>query len=367
MFNQVLPDFLKMLQPSDPLMKSQAFTEYGQPLQEVVTDTPVPMGTEVLVKINYCGVCHSDLHIHDGYFDFGGGKHLDVKGARQLPFTLGHEIEGEVVALGSDAKGVSIGARKAVYPWIGCGSCSACGRGDEHLCNRHRHLGITANGGFATHLLLPHPRYLFDYSGVEASIAGTYMCSGLTAYSAIKKTGLMGSSEPLLIVGLGGVGMMALQFARVMLNMPPLAADIDEAKLAAAKQAGAQIYQPKDAASAKQLIKDTDGGVLAAIDFVGSEASLAFAMGAVRKGGRVLVVGMMGGALSMPIPLFPMRSIGIDGSFVGSLAETQEMLELVKTGKIAPIPIEERPLEAASRSLDDLRAGRIIGRVVLKV
>lgn len=349
-------------------MRSQAFTDYGQPLHEVVTDTPVPQGTEVLVKINYCGVCHSDLHIHDGYFDFGGGKHLDIKAARQLPFTLGHEIEGEVAALGPDAKGVSIGARKAVYPWIGCGACAACGRGDEHLCNRHRHLGITANGGFATHLLLPHPRYLFNYEGIEAPIAGTYMCSGLTAFSAIKKCGLEGAREPLLIVGLGGVGMMALQFAKAMLDVAPLAADIDEAKLQAGRIAGAQqVYHSKDPASVKQVIKDTGGGVLAAIDFVGSEASLAFAMGAVRKGGRVIVVGMMGGALSMPIPLFPMRVIGIDGSFVGSLEEARDMLALVRSGKIAPIPIEERPLEAASRSLDDLRAGRIIGRVVLKV
>jgi D-arabinose 1-dehydrogenase-like Zn-dependent alcohol dehydrogenase len=161
---------------------------------------------------------------------------------------------------------------------------------------------------------------------------------------------------------------MALQFARVMLDAAPLGADIDEAKFATAREAGAQhVYNSQDPASLKQLHSDTNGGVLAAIDFVGSESSLAFASGAVRKGGRVLVVGLMGGTLEMPIAMFPLRSIGIDGSFVGSLAETHEMMQLVRTGKIAPIPIEERPLEAASRSLEDLRAGRVIGRLVLNI
>ena len=109
-------------------MKSEAIVDYGQPLKEIVSETPQPKGTEVLLKVTHCGVCHSDVHLHDGYFDLDGGNKLDVRGGRKLPFTLGHEIEGEVIAIGEDAEGVTIGQRRVAFPWIGCGQCrkSAC-------------------------------------------------------------------------------------------------------------------------------------------------------------------------------------------------------------------------------------------------
>ena len=106
-------------------MKSQAITEYGAALQEVEAETPNPSGNEVLVEISHCGVCHSDVHFHDGHFDMGGGNQLDVRGARQTPFTLGHEIEGIVTAIGDDVKDVKVGERRVIYPWIGCGDCIA--------------------------------------------------------------------------------------------------------------------------------------------------------------------------------------------------------------------------------------------------
>lgn len=347
-------------------MKAQAIVEYGQPLVEVVSDTPTPTGTEVLLKVRHCGVCHSDVHLHDGHFDMGGGNQLDVRGGRKLPFTLGHEIEGEVIAVGPDVEGVAVGDFRVAFPWIGCGECPTCNRGDEHLCNRPRNLGIQVAGGYATHAIVPHPRYLLDYTGVKDGLAATYMCSGLTAYSAMKKLDVS-PEERVLVVGLGGVGMMGLQFAKALFDQAPLAADVDEGKLQAAKGSGAhEVYNPKDADALKKLLADTGGGVPAAVDFVGSEASLKFALGAVRKGGQVVVVGLFGGAFSMPIPMLPMRAISIGGSYVGNLQETIEMMELVKAGKVDPIPVTERALEEASRSLDDLRAGTVMGRVVLK-
>jgi D-arabinose 1-dehydrogenase-like Zn-dependent alcohol dehydrogenase len=348
-------------------MKSQAIVEYGQPLQEVTSETPQPKGTEVLLKVTHCGVCHSDVHLHDGYFDLGGGNKLDVRGGRKLPFTLGHEIEGEVVAIGDDAEGVTVGQRRVAFPWIGCGECPTCRRGEEHLCNKPVNLGIQVAGGYATHVLVPHPRYLIDYTGVSQGLAATYMCSGLTAFSAMKKLGDVSPEERVLVVGLGGVGMMGLQFAKAMFASAPLGADVDPQKLQAAKGAGAhEVYNPKDPEALKKLLADTNGGVPAAVDFVGSEASLKFATGAVRKGGQVVVVGLFGGGFSMPIPMFPMRAISIGGSYVGSLAETLEMMDLVKAGKIDPIPVQERPLSDASKTLDDLRQGHVLGRVVLK-
>ena len=347
-------------------MKSQAITEYGAALEAVEAETPTPSGSEVLVDITHCGVCHSDVHFHDGYFDMGNGEKLDTRGARQTPFTLGHEIEGTVSAVGPDVKDVKVGDRKVVYPWIGCGSCADCDNGREHYCNG-RALGVNLPGGFSTHCLVPHERYCLDADGIEPGLASTYMCSGITAYSALKYLDTGDKGEPALIVGLGGVGMMALQFALEMFDEPPLVADLDQNKLQAAMGAGARAaYNPKDPEALKQLQKDTGGGVAGAADFVGAEGSLQFASGALRRGGGVTIVGLFGGGLSMPIPFFPFRAISIGGSLTGSLADTKEMLELVKSGKINPIPVETRDMSEASNTLEDLRQGNILGRVVLE-
>ena len=346
-------------------MKSHSITDYGQPLQPVESETPVPSGREVLVEITHCGVCHSDVHFHDGHFDMGGGEKLDVRGARQTPFTLGHEIEGTVIEVGPDVKNTRVGARTVVYPWIGCGDCPSCDRDEEHYCNG-RALGVNLPGGFSSHCLVPDEKYCLDAGAIEPGLASTYMCSGITAYSALKHLKPFATGDQILIVGLGGVGMMALQFALQMFEKPPLVADLDENKLQAAMGAGASAaYNPKDKTAVKQLLSDTNGGVPAAVDFVGAEGSLNFASGSLRRGGEVKIVGLFGGAFSMPIPFFPFRAISIGGSMTGSLDDTKEMLEIVKAGKINPIPIEFRDMSAASDTLDDLRGGRIIGRVVL--
>ena len=170
---------------------------------------------EVLVRIARCGVCHSDLHMQDGYFTLGDGKQLDVRAGRTLPFTLGHEIAGTVESAGPEAD-AKVGDKVAVYPWIGCGQCPACKFGDENICASPRHLGITVDGGYATHVLVPHPRYLIDYAPLSASYAGALMCSGLTAYAALKRLADRAGRAPLLLVGLGGVGLMGLALTRAM-------------------------------------------------------------------------------------------------------------------------------------------------------
>ncbi len=201
-------------------MHRQSLVDYGKPLQATEAPTPTPKGSEVLLRISHCGVCHSDIHLQDGYFDLGGGQKLDVRGNRPLPFTLGHEIAGTVEAVGPDAQGATKGKRYAAYPWIGCGKCGLCARGDEHLCNAPRVLGVTVDGGYATHVLVPHPRYLLDVEGIAPEIAGALMCSGLTGYGAVKKAVPYLRAGPLMIVGLGGVGMMGLQFARALTDKP---------------------------------------------------------------------------------------------------------------------------------------------------
>ena len=349
-------------------MLSQAVVEFGAPLKEIETPTPEPKGTEVLLKVHNAGVCHSDVHIHDGYFDLGGGNKLPMANI-QLPHTLGHEIEGEVVAVGPEVKDIKIGARYAAFPWIGCGKCPSCLRGEENICvGGPRQLGCNNGcpGGYATHVMVPHPKYLIDYGKTDPALGAAYMCSGVTAYAAMKKVGKLGEKDQVLVLGCGGVGMMGVQFARAMFGKGPLAADIVDSHLEAAKKAGASAtYNPAKDGEAKRLMAETGGGAYAVVDFVGSEKSFAFASQSVRRGGKVIIVGLFGGAMQMPLPMFPFRALGIQGSMVGSLSDTQEMMELVRAGKVDPVPVTRRPLSAANDTLNDLREGRIVGRVVL--
>jgi len=349
-------------------MLSQAVTEFGAPLQALETPTPTPTGTEVLLKVHNAGVCHSDVHIHDGYFDLGGGNKLPMANIK-LPHTLGHEIEGEVIAVGPDVKDIKVGQRYAAFPWIGCGNCASCARGEENICvGGPRQLGCSNGcaGGYASHVIVPHPKYLIDYGKTDSALAAAYMCSGLTAYAAMKKVGHLGPKDQVLVLGCGGVGMMGVQFAKAMFGKGPLAADIVDSHLEAAKKAGASAtYNPKNDGEAKKLMADTGGGAYAVVDFVGSERSFAFASQSVRRGGKIIIVGLFGGAMQMPLPMFPFRTIAIQGSMVGSLDDTHEMMKLVREGKIDPVPVTKRPLNAANDTLNDLREGKIVGRVVL--
>jgi alcohol dehydrogenase, propanol-preferring len=344
----------------------QSLVAYGQPLCETIVDCPAPQGTEVLVRIERCGVCHSDLHLQDGYFELGGEKRLDITKDRPLPFTLGHEIAGVIESAGDAAEDAVVGMHVAVYPWIGCGKCTACQAGDENLCSNHRHLGINADGGFASHVLIPHPRYLLDYAPLSAAFAGPLMCSGLTAYSALKHLGDRPQRGAALLIGLGGVGMMGLAIARALFPQAPIVADIDAGKRNAALAAGAAAaYDPSDPQARREIMKST-GGLLAVCDFVGSDRSLQFATGVLARGGKVVVTGLLGGNFSMAAAMFAIKAMTIEGTLTGTLAEARELLDLARAGKIAPIPTHDRPLNEAQAALDDLRAGRVVGRTVLQ-
>src|SRR5262249_13457803 len=205
----------------------QSLAAYASPLCETVAEMPEPVGSEVVVRISRCGVCHSDGHLQDGYFVLGPDKRLDVTAGRSLPFPLGHEIAGVVERAGPQAQGARVGQEAAVFPWIGCGSCPACAAGEENMCAAPRHLGVYVDGGFATHLLVPHPRYLLDYAPLPAALAAAYMCSGLTAYAALKRLTRHAARGPALLVGLGGVGLMGLSLARAMFPFPPIVSEID--------------------------------------------------------------------------------------------------------------------------------------------
>jgi len=345
----------------------QSLVAYGQPLRETIVDCPTPHGSEVLVRVERCGVCHSDLHVQDGYFALGGDKRLDITKDRVLPFTLGHEIAGVIESAGEAAAGAIIGRRVAIYPWIGCGTCPACRSGEENMCSAHHHLGIAADGGFANYVLIPHSRYLLDYAPLSPAFAGPLMCSGLTAYSALKRLASRAERGPVLLVGLGGVGMMGLALARALFKEPPLVADIDAEKRRAAVAAGAaQAFDPTDPQSRKAVFAAT-GGLLAVCDFVGSEKSLQFSTGVLARGGKVVVTGLLGGNFSIAAAMIAIKAMTIEGTLTGTLAEAHELIALARSGKISPIRTHDRPLNEAQAALDDLRAGRVVGRTVLSV
>ena len=346
-------------------MRSYQFRQYGEPLELVEAADSEPAGTEVLVRVLACGACHSDLHMWEGYFDLGNDRKLDVRSDRTLPFTLGHEIVGKIVAVGPDAEGAAVGDRGVVFPWIGCRSCEICNRDGEHLCLQPRALGTYRNGGFSDRVVVPHPRYLFDYGDTPLELACTYACSGLAAYSALQKIADCPGGQ-IVIIGAGGVGLAALSIEKETSDRQVIIVDIRREKLDAAERLGADhVVDGTDAAAHKQIKRLTNGGAYAILDCVGSEATATLGMGVLARSGVLVVIGLFGGSLQVPLPLLPFKNLTIRGSYLGSLPEMGELMELVRAGRLRPIPIETRALDAAQQTLDDLAAGTIVGRVVL--
>jgi D-arabinose 1-dehydrogenase-like Zn-dependent alcohol dehydrogenase len=350
-------------------MLSYDVVEWGKPLQQAERETPEPKGTEVLLKLKYCGVCHSDVHIRDGYFDLGGGKrfHMSERGMNP-PVTLGHEAYGTVIAAGREAGDVPIGADRLVYPWTGCGACARCGEGLDNHCMAPGYIGIQRGGGYADHLIIPHRRYLIDASGIDPAWAATLSCSGLTTYSAVSKLNPIPREEWVAIIGAGGLGLTAIAMLRAMGHERIVALDIDAAKLDAAGTAGAATtLDGRDADAAKRLREMAGGPIYGAVDLVGATETASLALGALRKGGRLILVGLYGGEISLSLVATIQRALTIQGSYVGTVGELKEVVTLARQGKLKPIPIRKRPLSEVSRTLDELKAGAVVGRVVVEI
>jgi D-arabinose 1-dehydrogenase-like Zn-dependent alcohol dehydrogenase len=348
-------------------MKSYCVTAFGEPLEVREQPTPKPEGAEVLLKVRAAGVCHSDLHLADGGYDIGHGKMLKLADRGiSLPLTMGHEVAGEVVATGAAATGVKPGDVRLVFPWIGCGQCPACRRGTENLCRAPNCIGVHRAGGYADHILVPDAKYLIEIDPLTPAQAAPFACSGLTAFSAIKKLGTLIKTAPVAIIGAGGVGLMGVCLLKALGATKIIVADISETKRDAALKAGAAAaVDAKSPNAVKELSAAAPDGLLAVIDFVGSPQTAALGIGAVARGGHYIVVGLYGGELRYPIPYFPMRALTVQGSYTGSLGELQELMDLARRGAVPGFPVHTHPLAEVNAVLGRLRAGEIVGRSVV--
>ena len=353
-------------------MRSFQVADFNAPLKEVERPTPRPAGTEVLIKVRAAGVCHSDLHIWEGGYELGHGrKPLSLKDRGvSLPRTMGHETVGEVVAFGPDVKEGDKGGLKAgdvalVYPWLGCGKCATCLAGDENMCLKPASLGVYCDGGYADHMTVPHPKYLLDLKGLDPVTAAPYACSGVTTYSALKKVE-KDFNTPIVIFGAGGLGLMALTLLKAMGGRGAIVVDIDARKREAAEKAGALATVDGKAPDAlEQLARKAGEPIRAVIDLVGSAQTAQLGFDCLTKGGKQVIVGLFGGGAPWALPLIPIKAITIQGSYVGNLRETRELLDLVRAKKVVPIPVTTMPLSKANDALVDLQKGKLVGRAVL--
>lgn len=350
-------------------MKCYCLVNFGADLQPRDVPLPEPQGSQVVLRVQAAGVCHSDLHLWEGSYDLGQGKRLMLKDRGiTLPLTLGHETAGVVHKAGPQAKDVKVGGRYLAYPWIGCGKCAACLAELENHCSAPGYLGVNRDGGYADYLLVPDERYLIDIGDLDPAVAAPYACSGLTTYSALAKIGEdILREHPIVIFGAGGLGLMCLQLLKAIGGKGAVVVDIDPAKREAALAAGALgAVDGKAPDAASQIVAAAGGKPLqAAIDLVGAPATTQVGFDCLVKGGKLVIVGLFGGGATWPLALIPMKAVSIIGSYVGSLPELKELMALVLAKKVEPIPVTRYPMSEADAVLHALHAGKVTGRAVL--
>ncbi len=223
-------------------MKAARIVNVNEPLQIQDLKTPKPKGSQILIKIQSAGVCHSDVHVWEGFYEGIDGQQLKTtdRGVK-YPLTPGHEIAGIVDGLGDESEGINKNDRVLVYPWIGDGVCPACRMGEENLCDKPRSIGIYADGGYAEYVLVPSYRYLVKIGDdMDTDTTAPLSCAGLTAYGAVKNANLR-PDDNVVIVGTGGLGLMAIQLVSAVKGANIIAMDLDDQKLDVAKKNGANI------------------------------------------------------------------------------------------------------------------------------
>ena len=335
-------------------MRAVVVNPEGTNVQLVENKEMRPLETgEALVDIEYCGVCHTDLHVAHG--DFG-----KVPGR-----VLGHEGIGIVKEIAPDVKSLKVGDRISVA-WFfeGCGACEYCTTGRETLCRTVKNAGYSVDGGMAEQCIVTADYAVKVPEGLDPAQASSITCAGVTTYKAIKEAQLQ-PGQWTVIFGAGGLGNLAVQYAKKVFNAHVVAVDINNDKLALAKEVGADIvingHEVEDIAA---LIQEKTGGAHSAVVTAVSKVAFNQAVDSVRAGGRVVAVGLPSEMMDLSIVKTVLDGIQVIGSLVGTRKDLEEAFQFGAEGLVVPV-VQKRPVSDAVDVFDEMEAGTIQGRMVL--
>lgn len=307
---------------------------------------------EALLKMQCCGVCHTDLHVKNG--DFG-----DKTGV-----ILGHEGIGVVVEVGPGVTSLKPGDRASVA-WFfqGCGHCEYCNSGNETLCREVKNSGYTVDGGMAEACIVVADYAVKVPDGLDSAAASSITCAGVTTYKAVKSSNIR-PGQWIAVYGLGGLGNLALQYAKNVFNARVIAIDVNDEQLAFAREMGADLVVNARSEDVAKVIQAQTGGAHAAVVTAVSKSAFNSAVDALRAGGRLVAVGLPPEAMSLDIPRLVLDGIEVVGSLVGTRQDLAEAFEFAAQGKVVP-KVTLRPIEDINDIFEEMLEGKIKGRMVI--
>jgi propanol-preferring alcohol dehydrogenase len=336
-------------------MKAAVVHDFTKPLALEEVPVPTPGPGQVLIRVMASGVCHTDLHAAKG----------DWPVKPKLPFIPGHEGVGYVAALGPGVTSLKEGDRVGV-PWLhsACGECEYCLTGWETLCPHQQNTGYSVDGGFAEYVLAPAAYVGRIPDKLDFISAAPILCAGVTTYKGIKETDTR-PGQWIVISGIGGLGHVAVQYAKAM-GLHVAAVDIADEKLALARQLGADLTVNAATQDAATVIQREIGGAHGVLVTAVSVPAFQQALGMARRGGTVSLVGLPPGEFPTPIFDVVLKRITIRGSIVGTRTDLQEALDFAAEGAVKPT-VELQPLDAINTVFERLEKGDVNGRVVLNL
>jgi propanol-preferring alcohol dehydrogenase len=336
-------------------MKAAVLHDFKKPLTIEDVELPEPGPEEVLIRVEACGVCHSDLHVADGDWP-------QMAAITKTPLILGHEIVGHVVETGSKSTGLKAGDRVGV-PWLhwSCGSCEFCREGSENLCTQQKITGVMVDGGYAEYLKAPASHALHIPENLDSFEVAPLFCAGVTVYRALKHAQIR-PGQRLAIFGIGGLGHLAVQIG-CGLGANVIALDVAEEKLAQATKLGAAVALN---ASSKDAVKELRrlGGVHVALVASAAKAAYDQAFSCLRPTGTLLVVGLPAEPLCFPAIMMAAKEVRIRASAVGTREDLSELLAMAAAGKVR-CEVAKRSLASANEAMESMRRGQVTGRLVL--
>ncbi len=334
-------------------MKAAVVNQACTDVEVVEKEMPEIHEGEALVEVEYCGVCHTDLHVCSG--DYG----------KQPGRVLGHEGIGIVKELGKGVTSLKVGDRVSIA-WFfeGCGSCEYCNSGRETLCRTAKNAGYTVDGGMAEYCVVTADYAVKVPEGLDPAQASSITCAGVTTYKAIKVSGIR-AGQWIAIYGAGGLGNLAVQYAKNAFGARVIAIDLNDDKLELAKEVGAEaIINPSKEDVAEKIKEITNGGAHSAVVTAVAKAAFNSAVDCVRAGGRVVAVGLPPETMDLSIPRIVLDGIEVIGSLVGTRQDLAEAFDFGARGIVTPI-VEKRKLTDVVDIFQEMRDGKIQGRMVL--